>query len=175
MLALYIALGVLGLVFIVLLVIGLGQPTNASVSKEITVSQPVSNVFDQCVLLRNFVKWSPWSEKDPKMILSFSDEDGEIDSWYKWKGNRTVGIGSMTIKEIVPNERIVIELIFGYRNSSLATFSFREMDAKTVVTWSFESEIGKNPLQRAMIPMMNKYVGRDFEKGLLNLKKQCDE
>ena len=174
MLYLYIALGAFALLILILLFIGLAQPTKATASKSIVINQSVNVVFDECVSLRNFVIWSPWTAKDPKMEMAFSDEDRVVESWYTWKGNRAVGTGKMTILEIQTEQRIVIELLFGFRSKSTAVFSFEATDNGTVVTWSFESEIGNNPFQRAMIPMMNKYIGKDFEAGLQNLKKHCN-
>jgi len=174
MLYLYISLGVFALFILILALVGWSQPTVASASKSILISSPIEKVFEQCVSLRNFVIWSPWSAKDPKMEASFSDEDAAVGSWYKWKGNRKAGIGRMTLLEIEPNRSVKMELVFGFRAKSVAIFNFEEREEGTLVTWSFESEIGKNPLQRAMIPTMNKFIGRDFELGLQLLKKHCN-
>ncbi len=175
MLYLCIGLGAFLLFILVLVLLGLKQPTVATTSKTLIINRPLETVFEQCVSLRKFVVWSPWTIKDPKMEVSFSDEDGTVGSWYKWKGNRKVGMGKMTILEIVPNKSITIELSFGFRSKSTAIFNFEESGSGTIVTWSFESEIGKNPLKRAMIPAMNKYIGGDFELGLQNLKKHCND
>lgn len=171
MIYLYIGLGVFLLFVLTLVVLGLRQPTVAAVSKSVIVGHPVEIVFRECVSLRRFVIWSPWTTKDPNMEVSFSEEDAVVGSWYKWKGNRKVGTGKMTILEIVPNTLVKLELSFGFRSKSTAIFTFEEVEQGTRVTWSFESEIGKNPLKRAMIPTMNKYIGNDFELGLQNLKK----
>ncbi len=174
MLYLYISLGVFALFMLVLALMGWSQPTKASASKSVLINASIEDVFANCVSFKQFVIWSPWSAKDPKMETSFSDEDGVVGAWIKWKGNRKVGIGSMTILEIEPNKSITIELIFGFRAKSIVIFNFEKQGEDTLVTWSFESEIGKNPLQRAMIPTMNKFIGRDFEQGLQNLKKHCN-
>jgi len=174
MLYLFIGLGTFLIFILTLVILGLKQPVIAETSKSVIIDKPVETIFEECVSLRKFVVWSPWTMKDPKMEVSFSDEDGTVGSWYKWKGNRKVGMGKMTILEIVPNQSIKIELSFGFRSKSTALFSFKESGSGTLVTWSFESEIGKNPLKRAMIPTMNKYIGNDFELGLQNLKTHCN-
>jgi len=175
MLTLYIFLGVFAALILVLTFIGLGQPKVASTSASILISGTPEEVFEQCSSLRNFVHWSPWSEKDPNMEQTFSENDSGVGSCYHWQGNRKVGTGSMTITEVIPNKKVELELIFGNRGKSISAFTISEEDNKTRVTWSFESNIGSNPLQRAMIPMMNKLIRKDFEHGLQNLKKHLFE
>lgn len=171
MLTLYIVLGGFATLFLVLTLIGLGQPKVAATSASISIPGSPEEVYEQCSSLQKFVVWSPWSDKDPKMEQTFSEFDAAIGSWYRWKGNRKVGMGSMTITELIPNQKVELELIFGNRGKSIATFTLTEQNGETLVTWSFESNIGSNPLQRSMIPMMNKMIGKDFEQGLQNLKK----
>ncbi len=171
MLTLYIVLGGFATLIIVLTLIGLNQPKVAATSASVLISKTPEEVFRQISSLQNFVMWSPWSEKDPKMEQTFSEFDGAVGAWYRWKGNRKVGTGSMTITELIPNQKVELELIFGNRGKSTATFTIEEHGNETQVTWAFESNIGNNPIQRSMIPMMNKMIGRDFEQGLQNLKK----
>lgn len=171
MLYLYIVLGIFGLIILVFGLMGLGQPTVAKASAAVQIQQPIATVYKQCASLRNFVVWSPWTSKDPSMKMSFSEEQEVVGAWYKWSGNKKVGVGSMTIQELIPYNKVGITLVFGFRKASLATFELSENDDVTTVVWSFESDMGKNPFQRAMIPMMQKFIAKDFELGLMNLKQ----
>ncbi len=59
---------------------------------------------------------------------------------------------------------------FGKRNTSKTGFTLKQLGDETLVTWFLSTNIGQNPLSRLMGPMMKKYILRDFNKGLNNLK-----
>ena len=40
--------------------------------------------------------------------------------------------------------------------------------------WDFKGDMGMNPAGRLMGRMMDKFLGPDYEKGLDNLKKSCE-
>ena len=48
-------------------------------------------------------------------------------------------------------------------------------DGGTLVSWSNEGDVGKNPLFRYFAAGMDKLVGPDFEKGLANLKALAEK
>ena len=53
---------------------------------------------------------------------------------------------------------------------SLKNGAIKQLGGETLVTWFLSTDIGQNPLSRLMGPIMKKYILRDFNKGLNNLK-----
>ncbi len=121
-----------------------------------------------------FVKWNPWSEKDPALEQHFEGTPGETGHAYRWKGNRKVGQGSMTMLAFRPNEAIDMRLDFTGRGSSKCSWQLQETAEGTEVRWIMESDMGKVPASRLFGPMMDKFVGTDFEKGLEKLKDYAE-
>jgi carbon monoxide dehydrogenase subunit G len=149
---------------------GLSKPSLVEMRESIKINSFSEALFPFLSDFEQFVVWSPWTANDPQMKMNFSGQKGEIDHRYEWKGNAQVGEGWMQIVQINPNEHIEIDLKFGKRNTSKTGFTLKQLGEETLVTWFLSTNIGQNPLSRLMGPMMKKYILRDFNKGLNNLK-----
>ena len=131
-------------------------------------------VFPHVGNLKKWNEWSPWAKLDPDMETTYEGEEGAVGSSYRWVGNRKVGEGQMTLKEVVESERVAIDLKFlkPFKSQNLTELELTPSDDATKVTWRMTGPqtfmtkvmgfIGKD---------MDKMVGPDFEKGLGNLKK----
>lgn len=155
---------------LILAVMGLSKPSLVEMRESIKINSFSEALFPFLSDFEQFVVWSPWTANDPQMKMNFSGQKGEIDHRYEWKGNAQVGEGWMQIVQINPNEHIEIDLKFGKRNTSKTGFTLKQLGEETLVTWFLSTNIGQNPLSRLMGPMMKKYILRDFNKGLNNLK-----
>lgn len=155
---------------LILAIIGLSKPSVVEIRRSIKIHSKPIELFPYLTDFEKFVTWSPWTESDPTMKMTFSGEKGEINHRYEWQGNTKVGQGWMQISSIIPDEQVEIELKFGKRNISQTGFSLSEEENETIVTWFLSTDLGQNPLSRLMGPMMKKYILIDFNKGLNNLK-----
>jgi len=173
MFILLIVLAIVGALYGIIYLIASAQPRVAELERSIAIDAPVEKVFLEVSNLRNFVTWSPWSDKDPAMKQTFTGEDGTVGSVYSWEGNRKVGKGSMTIKAIEPGQRIDLELNFGFSTAESA-FTVEPQGNRTIVRWSFRSDFGSKMTMRLMQPAMKKFVGKDYEAGLANLKRKLE-
>lgn len=140
--------------------------------KEIDCSASV--VYPLISDFNEFVKWSPWTDKDPKMSQKFSENQNEIGSFYSWKGNRQVGMGKMTITELNPNSLLKMDVAFGRNPLSKVTFDSIEENGKTTITWSMEMDLGPIPVSRLLSGIISKAILKDFNQGLINLKTQVE-
>jgi effector-binding domain-containing protein len=91
-----------------------------------------------------------------------------------WK-SETQGLGSQEIVESVPFSRVKTKLDFGDQGTAFATFNLESAEGGTKVSWSFETDVGMNPVGRYMGLMFDTWVGKDYEEGLANLKKLVEE
>lgn len=170
---LFIVFGVFATVALLVALFGLTQPRQVKlvVSRNISASQ--ETLYPFISNLENFVKWSPWSKKDPEMTQRFEGTAGEVGSAYFWSGNKKVGKGSMTILAQQEPRFTKIALNFGPRGGAEVSFELIPLGDKTQVEWVFENDLGANPLSRAFGPLMKKMITTDFQNGLIQLETLC--
>ena len=164
---------------VILLILGMGwiltSDGSYDVSRTIEIDSDPKIVFDQVANYKNYVQWMPWAEKDTNAVYEFSEEDYAVGAWYTWSGNDNIGRGKLSSKSLTPYSSIVnkIEFISPQQGKAEGYWTFEENEGKTKVTWGFrgkeDSFSGK-----IMARMMDKMVGKDFIKGLQNLKKRVE-
>lgn len=170
----YFVLGILTFLLI-LIIIGLLLPKTVHVERTIFVAASPEEVFTHVADFENFVKWNPWSAKDPDIKQTFEGNKVTVGSKYSWKGNKKVGKGFMQITHIEVNKLVEMDLNFGSRGLAKCGFVIEPKDNGTQVTWFFDSEMGKNPLSRLVGPMMDKFIGKDYQEGLTNLAQKIEK
>ncbi|MCB0476779.1 MAG: SRPBCC family protein [Crocinitomicaceae bacterium] len=159
------------LVFIGL--IGFLFPRKVHVERTLILDTSIEKVWTQVSELENFGLWNPWAKKDPNIEIEITGTGKG--SKYKWKGNRSVGEGSLEITNLEQNRKVDMELLFG-RNPNPATTSIilQSEGIKTKITWTMDTDMGNNPAGRYMGLFMDKFVGKDYEIGLENLRNVCE-
>jgi hypothetical protein len=168
---LYIVLALVALI----VGIGLFARNDYHIERSMEIDAPREIVLDQIRYFEKFKKWSPWNSLDPNMKSSIEGTDGEVGALYKWSGNDEVGEGQQRIKSISPN-RVDIEVMFEkpWKSTSPSFFQLEEMGNKTKVSWGFDMHVGFPWNAMAMLTDINAMVGKDYERGLVNLKKICE-
>lgn len=170
--ALFIILGALGVLIPGLFIVSMFLPATVKVVRVRAIPASLSVVFDQVNILRNWEKWSPWHQVDPKMKLSYNDKMSGTGAGYQWiSRNRKVGKGSVIITASRPYEHITIEMQFMENKVTKGYFRFEPSGVGTHVTWGIAMEVGRYPAGKIRGLMLDKLIGRDFEKGLENLEK----
>src|SRR5687767_10489411 len=120
--------------------------------------------------------WSPWEELDPDLSRDYSGPSSGVGARYAWQGNKKAGQGSMEITSSTP-ELIVIRLEFlkPWKATNQTTFAFSDVgDAGTEVTWRMTGENTGFAAVFFRLFRMDKYVGKDFDKGLAQLKAAAE-
>lgn len=147
-------------------------PSRVRVERSLVMEAPASAIFPYVNALRKWPDWSPWHAYDPAMELKYTQQDAGTGAAYSWSSrHRNVGKGSLTITESRPNEYLAAEMNFMQQGVAKSWFRFKPSAYGTKVTWGMEADMGQNPLRKLMGRLMDKWVGGDFEKGLLNLKR----
>ena len=135
------------------------------------VVQPLLDDF------RKWQSWSPWEDVDPDLKRTYSGPDSGVGASYAWEGNRKAGSGQMVITESVPGSKVVLDLTFlkPFKAENVTTFILEPNGAGTTVRWQMT---GKNNLFFRIVGVvfpMDKMVGKDFEKGLAQLKAAAEQ
>jgi len=165
---------VLTVILGVVLVVALFLPSGFIVERAIEIEGPPDSVFKLVENVETLVKWNPWSRLDPAAENTLSDSlTGEGAYWY-WNGE-VIGKGSMTITSIDMNKRIDYILRFDEpkMNPSDIIFHFEPTAFGTNVRWINRGNLNY-PIGRYFGLLMDGMLGKDFEKGLLNLKELAE-
>jgi effector-binding domain-containing protein len=170
-----ILLSILALVILFIL-IGFFLPAKVELSRNITIQAPPAVVFKQINVLTEWGHWSPWHKIDTAMQITYSSPAEGTNAYYDWKSTHSdVGNGRLTILNASPNQIIDCQMDFEGFGSSYSNFLLEETKEGTQVTWSFDTDMGMNPIGRWMgLLMMKSAIGKDFEKGLADLKSYAE-
>lgn len=142
------------------------------VSRTIIINRPKAEVYAFIRQLKKQPLWMPWYLNDPKIVLKFKGEDGKIGASSYWKGqNRVEGIQKIT--KVREGKVLETELLFlrPYKSLSLTYMAVKEVEPeRTKMVWGVKG-VHKFPASVFMLFYgMERAIGKDFEKGLQNLK-----
>lgn len=148
------------------------QPSEFKVTQTANISASPSVVFAQVNDFHHWAAWSPWERLDPQMQRSYEGAPAGTGAVYGWVGNKDVGEGRMTIIDSRPSELIKINLEFikPFAATSLTEFAFLPVNDQTQVTWTMTGKNNFIAKAMCMFMDMDEMVGKDFEKGLAQLK-----
>jgi carbon monoxide dehydrogenase subunit G len=169
--ALWIVIAVAGVVVVFLAIVAL-QSSAFRVSRSATISAPPDRVFARVNDLHNWEDWSPWAKIDPNCGKTYDGPRSGTGSSFAWAGNKKVGEGRMTITDSRPDElvRIKLEFFKPFKATNTAEFTFQPSGNGTQVTWSMFGDKGFMCKVFGLLMNMDKMVGKDFEKGLAQMK-----
>ncbi len=146
-------------------------PRNVIVEREITIDAAPEDVFPHINSLQAFSEWSPWSDRDPDMTVSYSGPETGVGNVMEWQSDQPdVGNGRQEIVAVSENEEVRTTLDFGAMGTAEAWWILADANGGTTVTWGLDADMGNNPMGRWMGLMMDGLVGADYDTGLANLK-----
>lgn len=145
-------------------------PGEAVVERQIAIAAPPEKVFAIVGDLKRFPEYSPWAELDPGLHYIYEGPEIGIGQKMSWMSdNPQVGTGSQTVVDYVPNKRFATTLDFGDMGDAIAYIELSPVANDTKVIWGFKSLL-RNPLERWMGLLFDRWIGADYEKGLTKLK-----
>jgi uncharacterized protein YndB with AHSA1/START domain len=159
------------LIGVFLVVVAL-QPSTFRVVRTATISAPPEAVFAQVNDFHKWETWSPWAKLDPSMKQTYSGPPAGVGAVYEWSGSGKVGAGRMTITDSRPAElvRIRLEFFRPFKGTNTTEFTFKPVGGQTEVTWSMNGDLNFITKGFSLFMSMDKMIGRDFEKGLADMK-----
>ncbi|GAA4352931.1 hypothetical protein GCM10023185_13070 [Hymenobacter saemangeumensis] len=166
-------LGLALLIIIALLTIaGFFLPRQVHVERSLTIKAAPAAIFTEINTVRSWPRWSPWHGLDPQMQVIYSGPPSGEGAGYSWtSANSNVGNGTLTVTRSQPFERIDISMDFDENGTATGSYLLRPAGQGTRLTWTMDTDLGANPLERYLGLFLDKLVGADFEKGLANLQK----
>jgi hypothetical protein len=157
----------------------MAEQSTYTVERSTLVDADVARVYDHVVDFHQWPTWSPWEDLDPALQRTYSGPDAGVGSVYEWSGNRKAGQGRMAITSAERTDEhgtVAADLLFlkPFRSESTMSFVLHREGSGTRVTWTL---VGPRTLATKVMGVftsMDKFVGKDFEKGLGRLKAVCE-
>ncbi len=170
---LYLALGIAA----ILCILGIFAKKDFHIERAALIKAPKPVVFDQVRYFSNFQVWSPWTGLDPRMRVSVEGADGQPGAVYRWDGNKEAGAGSITIRSIDSSLiKTDVQILRPFGTTANSFYSINEADGGgTKVVWGFDMKMPFPFNALAMFTDLNKAFGPDYERGLDNLQKRCED
>lgn len=166
-----------GLVIVVVLValVGFLLPREVQLERSISVDAQPAEVYQAINDFQNFNKWSPWAQIDPNTTYDYSGPSSGVGAKMSWTSDHPdVGSGSQEIVESVPDKMVKNVLLFEGFEPSYASLIIEPSGSGSNITWTFEGDMGNNPIGRYFGLFMDGMLGPQYEEGLSNLKEMLE-
>jgi hypothetical protein len=170
-----IVIGIAAVAFVLIVgILGLAamKPDIMFVSRTAVIDASPEVVYGYLADLREWEKWSPWDERDPDLIRTYSGAASGLGAVYEWAGNRDVGKGRMTITYAAVPSRVNIQLDFiePFASTFETQFGVLPEGEGSLVTWTMHGENSFVSKLMSVFMDMEGMIGQDFERGLDKLR-----
>lgn len=172
MIFVYIFIGLIA----TLLIVAAAMPKVYSIEKTVIINRPVTGVMNYISDFNYYSQWNPWQQSDPSAKSTITGNPGSPGHKYEWVGKK-IGIGSLTLLSMdAKHIHFELEFIKPWKAKAKDNWAFEQWGdgSETKVIWQNSGELPW-PMARLMGPMLNKNLSHQFEQGLNNLKKMCEE
>lgn len=168
---------VLVVIFALIMALAATRPDTFSVERRVTIKAPPEKIMPLLADFRNWQRWSPWERLDPNMQRTFSGPASGLGAAYAWTGNSDVGQGRMEIIEYTPPAKTAIKLQFikPMAITNTTTFALSPQGDSTEVVWTMAGPMPFLSKVMSVFMSMDTMVGRDFERGLAQLKAAAEK
>lgn len=170
-------LAVLGVAVVVVLIVASTRPNDFTVQRSASIRAPADRLLPIIADFRQWPAWSPWEQIDPNMKRTYSGAASGVGSVYEWNGSSDVGRGRMEVREVVPASKVGIQLDFiqPFEAHNVTEFTLVPKGDATDVTWVMR---GPSPFVSKVMGVfvsMDQMIGKDFEKGLAQMKAAAEK
>ena len=158
-----------------LVVISFLLPRHVTVARSIAIDAPPARIFVQINSLQRYNAWSPWAAIDPATQYTFSGPEEGVGNAMTWTTDHPdLESGSQRIIRSEPDQIVESLLSFGKLGLAKSRFRLESQGPRTIVTWSFEVDVGINPVMRYIGLFVDDLVGGPYQSGLKSLKNTVE-
>ena len=162
------------ILIVAFVVVGLFLPTNYLVSRSIMIDAPASEIHTNINNLEKWPSWSPWIEDDPTLKVTIGDISSGVGASQSWVGKD--GGGSLVFTSSDPNKGVNYDLEFDQgQYKCKSNFIYVPKEGGTEVIWEMSGNMDIPVIGGYFASTMDTFVGKYFEKGLVNLKNVVEE
>ncbi len=158
-----------------LLIIGFLLPAHVHIERSTTIAAPPEQIYEYVGTLKHWPDWTAWNTKRyPDMKWQFSGPEEGVGAISEWQ-DKSTGNGKMNVTKANPQQGIEYSLKFNDEAATPGSIKFAPAGKDTKVTWTFDCEVGMNPIGRYFgFFFMDGLIGDDFAEGLASLKKKVE-
>ncbi|GAB89450.1 SRPBCC family protein [Gordonia rhizosphera] len=148
-----------------------------TVQRTQTIGAAPERIFPLLVDLHEWRQWSPWEDLDPDLQREYTGAERGVGAKYAWSGNRKAGKGTMEVAEVSEPERVAVNVTFEkpMKSSSTSVLTLEPRGDATTVTWTMTGPHSLLSRIAGPLGLMDRFIGKDFEKGLTTLKAVCEK
>lgn len=159
-----------------LLLFAATRPGSFSVERRIVVQAPADKIQPFITDFRRWPAWSPWEKIDPAMQRTLGGAPAGVGATYAWQGNQEVGSGRMEVLSDTPGKvRIQLDFIAPFEGHNITDFVFTPSGSGTEVRWVMSGPATFVTKLMGVFVSMDAMIGKDFEKGLAQLKAAAEQ
>ena len=142
------------------------------ITRSTIVDAPPTAVLPYLVNFHQWVHWSPWEGVDPDMTRDYSGAESGVGAKYAWSGNKKAGRGAMEITRVDEPREVEVHLAFEkpMKATNTVTFELAPEGQATRVSWTMVGAQTLFSRVAGFFGIFDKMLGKDFEKGLAQLK-----
>ncbi|GAA4110491.1 SRPBCC family protein [Nocardioides fonticola] len=148
------------------------------VERRTRIAADPARVRDLIDDLRAWQAWSPWEGLDADLRRTYSGPARGVGSTYAWSGNRKAGQGSIEILASGPEEVVMaLRFLKPFKADNRVVFHLEPTGpggAETDVAWRMTGRSTGLPGLIGRLVPMDRLVGKDFERGLAQLKDAAE-
>jgi hypothetical protein len=169
----------IGVVAILVIILGLAamKPDTFTVKRVVSIKAPPEKIAALITDFHQWSSWSPWEHLDPAMKRTFTGAASGKGAVYEWEGNKDVGKGRMEILDAASPIKTVIKLDFlqPFESHNTTEFTMLPQGETTTVSWDMSGPMPFISKIMSVFMSMDAMIGKDFEKGLSNLKTVAEK
>ena len=152
------------------------KPNTLRYSRSALINAPAERIFPLINDFHEWQKWSPWERLDTGMTRTHSGAQNGRGARYAWVGNKKVGEGSMEIMDSKAPDQVDIKIDFlkPWEAHNRIVFLLQPQGSGTMVDWTMTGPSNFMAKLFSVFMNMDKLVGKDFERGLANLKAEVE-
>ncbi|MES2902152.1 MAG: SRPBCC family protein [Pseudomonadota bacterium] len=168
---------VLAVILAIITGLALTKPDNYRVERSASIKAPPEKIIGMISDFHQWSAWSPWEKIDPNMVRTFSGAPSGKGALYHWKGNSDVGEGRMEVTEVTMPTAVAIKLDFiaPFESANTTVFKLAPQGESTTVTWTMDGPMSFTTKLMSVFMSMDAMIGKDFEKGLANMKAAAEK
>ncbi len=156
---------------VILAIVSFFLPSRQSAQRTRDMAAPPEKLWPLIANPKEWPKWAAWNQRDPNMKISYEGADSGAGAKWAWE-SKSEGNGSMVFDTAEPNKQLTYTIAFPDMGSTAkGRIALDPSGSGTKVTWSFETDLGNNPMMRWFGLMIPNMVGKDFDTGLENLDR----
>ncbi|MEI2701623.1 MAG: SRPBCC family protein [Baekduia sp.] len=147
-----------------------------TVERSTTIAAPATAIYPLLADFKEWPRWSPWEKLDPEMEHVYEGADSGVGAVHRWKGNKKAGEGVAEVTSADEPSEVVLRLQFlkPFKSDNTVTYTLAPDGDGTRVSWRMDGPLNLFMRVFTLVKPMDSMVGKDFEEGLANLKREAE-